>query len=98
MYENEIDVITLLTDIVKEFTKNFEILVYERENINASRYKALFAIRMRSKDISQDLISKIKYLNARDGKKVFFDGTKVDVHNDMEVSFIFVSAEIKCDL
>jgi hypothetical protein len=95
---NENDVIALLTDIVKQFTTNFEILAFERKDINASRYKTIFAIRMKSKEITQNLISKIKYLNAREGKKIFFDGSKVDINNDLEVSFIFVSAEIKCNL
>jgi len=99
MYENsEADVIAILKEIISSFTKNFEILIYERENISGAVYKALFAIRMKNSDINENLIAKIKYLNAREGRNIIFEGSKVDVNGDLEVSFLFVSAEIVCKL
>ena len=99
MYEvREADVIAVLRETISSFTKNFEILVYERENISNAVYKALFAIRMRNSDIDENLIAKIKYLNAREGRNIVFEGSKIGVNGDLEVSFLFISAEIVCKL
>ena len=98
VYSSEADVKEELSNILKTYTNNFQILVYEREDINASRYKAVFAVRMNSEEINENIISDIKKLNAREGKKVFFEGSKLDLHGDLAVSFLIVSAEIKCNL
>jgi len=95
---NENEVLEIINGIVKKYTKNFQTLVFEREDENAANYKAMFAVRMNTDDVSQQMIEEIKYLNARKGKKIFFEGTKVDVENNLEKTFVFVSASIKCNL
>ena len=98
IYESETEVKTELENILVSYTNNFEIIVYEREDINASRYKASFAVRMNTDDINEQMISDIKKLNAREGKKIFFDGSKLDSQGDFAITFLIVSAEIKCNL
>ncbi len=97
-YESENSVKDELNNILISYTNNYEILVYEREDINASRYKASFAIRLNTEDTNENMISDIKKLNAREGKKIFFDGSKVDLQGDFAITFLIVSAEIKCNL
>lgn len=98
IYESETEVKTELKNILVNYTDNFEIIVYEREELNASRYKASFAVRMNTDDINEQMISDIKKLNAREGKKILFDGSKVDLQGDFAITFLIVSAEIKCNL
>jgi len=98
VYNSEADVKKELSNILKTYTNNFQVVVYERENINASRYKAVFAVRMNTDEIHESLISDIKKLNAREGKRAFFEGSKLDLQSDLAVSFLIVSAEIKCNL
>ena len=98
MYESENDVKNELNNILSSYTNNYEILVYEREDINASRYKANFAVRMNTDDVNEKIISDIKRLNARDGKKLFFEGSKVNLEGELAITFLMISAEIKCNL
>ena len=98
VYSSEADVKKELTDIIKNYTNNFQVVVYEREDINASRYKAVFAVRMSSEEINENIISDIKKLNSREGKRAFFESSKLDLQSDLAVSFLIVSAEIKCNL
>ena len=98
VYSSEADVKEELSNILKTYTNNFQVVVYEREDINASRYKAVFAVRINSEEINENIISDIKKLNAREGKRAFFEGSKLDLHGDLAVSFLIVSAEIKCNL
>ena len=98
IYESETEVKTELKNILVNYTDNFEIIVYEREELNASRYKASFAVRMNTDDINEQMISDIKRLNAREGKKILFDSSKVDLQGDFAITFLIVSAEIKCNL
>ena len=98
IYESEAEVKTELKNILINYTNNFEIIVYEREELNASRYKTSFAVRMNTDDINEKMISDIKKLNAREGKKTFFEGSKVDLQGDFAITFLIVTAEIKCNL
>ena len=98
MYESENSVKNELDSVLSSYTNNYEILVYEREDINASIYKASFAVRMNTDDVNEKIISDIKRLNARDGKKLFFEGSKVDLQGELAITFLIVSAEIKCNL
>ena len=98
VYSSEADAKKELTDIIKNYTNNFQVVVYEREDINASRYKAVFAARMNSEEINENIISDIKRLNSREGKRAFFEGSRLDLQSDLAVSFLIASAEIKCNL
>ena len=98
VYESELQAKEELKTILLAYTNNFEIIVYEREDINASRYKASFAVRLNTDDVNEQMISDIKKLNAREGKKIFFESSKVDLHGDFAITFLIVSAEIKCNL
>ena len=98
VYETESTAKNELKNILLAYSTNFQIIVYEREDINASRYRASFAIRMNTDEINESMISDIKKLNAREGKKIFFNGSKVYSQDDFTITFLIVSAEIKCNL
>ncbi len=85
----------LIKEIIKKHTINFDLVVYERENIDAVTHKAKFAIKMDSDEITDELIKDLKYQKYRLDRDIEFVGSKVDVGNNLKVAYLFIDVEVK---